>query len=405
MRALSLRSYVEELLAYQHLVYYIQDALISLLLWRGHFPCTIAGHTIKLPLHSINGFISLTILVEHPRLAPSFFFASIGWLLLAVMGWRRRSPDPWSRCKPYRHFAETMASGHSLSPAVSIEAFENAEEAAKFQEAMQKRIIDAEEAAKIAYEQQQKEQEEEMREMEGIGGDTDISTKQGSGIVSSIDVFRPFLYPIQQYLGITVGYVRIIRNVFIWEESYISFWMTTGCFILGVVFFFLPWLFLLQWTARIIVWVVFGPWMKLVDVFYYSKIKPLSVEELEKQKRAAELARRLKRKDAVREARINKENAAKLKAMKKIMFGKFVTKVPVIKEDRHHDFPLAESSATPFKPEPHTLAELAMKEAGYHRTRLPGQHLVGDMIPRVRSIDPMLCGCDCPLAHIFSLHG
>jgi hypothetical protein len=380
---LSSSSYVEELLAYQHLIYYLQDAVMSLLLWRGHFQCTIAGHELLLPLHSLNAFIMLALLVEHPRLAPSFFFGSIGWLLVAVMGWRRRSPDPWSRCKPYRQFAETLAMGNSLEPNYSIEAYENAEEAAKFQEKMQKRIADAEEAARVAYEQQQKEQEEEMAEMEGIGGDTDISTKEGGGIVSTIDVFKPFLYPIQQYLDLAVGYVRIVRNVIVWEEAYISFWVTTGCFALSFVFFFLPWVFLLQWTARIIVWVVFGPWMKLVDVFYVSKIKPLTEEELEAQKKAAEQLRLMKRKDAVRELRIQKEDAAKLKAMKKIMFGKFVTRVPVLKQDRHQDFPLAESSATPYKPEPHTLAELAMKEAGYHCTRLPGQHLVGDMIPRV----------------------
>jgi len=378
-----INSYVEELLSYQHLVYYVQDAVISLLLWRGHFTCTFAGHTIMLPLHSLNAFITLTVLVEHPRLAPSFFFASIGWLLVAVMGWRRRSPDPWSRCKPYREFAEALALGHCVTPPDSIASFENAEEAAKFQEKMQKRIIDAEEAARIAYEKQQKEQEEEMAEVQGIGGDTDISTKHGSGIVSSIDVFKPFLYPIQQYLDLAVGYVRIVRNIVIWDEAYMSFWITTGCFVLAVVFYFLPWVFMLQWTARIVVWVLFGPWMKAVDVFYYSKIKPLTEEELARKQREADKARLLKRKDAVREARIQKENAAKLKAMKKIMFGKFVTKVPVIKQDRHHDFPLAESSATPYHPEPQSLAELAMKEAGYHRTRMPGQHLVGVMIPRV----------------------
>lgn len=379
-----INSYVEELLSYQHLMYYIQDAVMSVLLWKGHFECTILGHDIKLPLHSMNAFITLTTLVEHPRLAPCFFFASIGWLLVAVMGWRRRAPDPWSRCKPYTEFAETLALGNSMAAPPSIDSYENAEEAAKFQESMQQRIIDAEESARVAYEKQQKEQEEEMAEIEGVGGDADISTKQGSGIVSSIDVFKPFLFPIQQYLDLAVGYVRIVRNVIVWQEAYISFWVTTGCFGLAVVFFFLPWVFLLQWTARIIVWVVFGPWMKLVDVFYVSKIKPLSEDEEAEKQRQAELARRLRRKDKVKEARIQKEDATKLKAMKKIMFGKFVTKVPVIKQDRHQDFPLAESSATPYTPKEHSLAELAMKEAGYHRTRLPGQHLVGNMIPRVR---------------------
>jgi hypothetical protein len=65
------------------------------------------------------------------------------------------------------------------------------------------------------------------------------------------------------------------------------------------------------------------------------------------------------------------------------MFGKFAMRIPILKQDRYVDTPLAESSATPYKEKEFTLAELAMKEAGYNRTRVPGQTLVGDMIPLI----------------------
>mmetsp|Transcript_989 Transcript_989/g.1381 ORF Transcript_989/g.1381 Transcript_989/m.1381 type:complete len:142 (+) Transcript_989:482-907(+) len=65
------------------------------------------------------------------------------------------------------------------------------------------------------------------------------------------------------------------------------------------------------------------------------------------------------------------------------MFGKHITNLPILKQDRYKDKSLPESYAVPYKPVPLPLADLAMKEAGYNRTRLAGQHLVGTMIPRV----------------------
>ena len=125
--------------------------------------------------------------------------------------------------------------------------------------------------------------------------------------------------------------------------------------------------------------------MKLVDIFYVSKLEPPSDEDLELRILKERERRRLASSAAIAEARVKRENAAKLKAMKTYMFGKYVTRVPTLKEDRYRDVPLPESSAVPYTAQPVPLSELAMQEAGYNRTRLPGQHLVGDMIPKVSS--------------------
>jgi len=52
------------------------------------------------------------------------------------------------------------------------------------------------------------------------------------------------------------------------------------------------------------------------------------------------------------------------------MFGKYITNIPILKQDRYKDKPLPESYAVPYKPDPLPLADLAMKEAGYSRARL-----------------------------------
>ena len=127
--------------------------------------------------------------------------------------------------------------------------------------------------------------------------------------------------------------------------------------------------------------------MKLVDVFYYSRIKPLSEDELEEREELQRLQRQELTTKAATANRIKRENAAKLRDIKKFLFGNYISRVPILKADRHRDVPLPESQAIPYRPKPLPLAELAMKEAGYRRTRLPGQHLAGDMIPRYMIIN------------------
>ena len=179
--------------------------------------------------------------------------------------------------------------------------------------------------------------------------------------------------------------VRHVKHVLSWQECYIAFWVTLGCILLSVICFFIPWFFFITWTTRLTVWAVFGPWMKLVDVYYVSKIKPLTEEQLAQQQERDRAKRRLDLMTAVAGARVKREDKIKLKAMKKYMFGKYITRVPVLKEDRYRDLPLPESTAVPFRPDPIPMSELAMSDAGYRKIRLPGQHLVGDMIPRVKS--------------------
>lgn len=393
--------YIEELLELQHILFYLQDAAETLLLWRGTLELPFFGKTFMIPVHSASAFLSAILLVEHPQMFPSFCFAMWAWVLLATMDYRRTLPDIWSRCKPFREFLETLALGEATNPPPTIKRNQNLEAAIAFREKYQHRIEKAERDAMAAYEESAKAQEEYDKEMEEIGDDnTDIATKRG-GV--SIDPFKSILFPVQQNLAIACRYLRHAKYIIFWEECYISFWITTGCLLVSFIFMFVPWAFLIKWTTRLLVWTLFGPWMKLVDVYYVSKIKDRTEEELAEQIQQNRVERRLATTAAVSEARMKREDASKLKAMKKHMFGKYITRVPILKEDRYRDMPLPESSATPYRPVPLPLSELAMQEAGYHRTRLAGQHLIGNMIPKVSQL-AVLVYMNCASRSIFSPH-
>ena len=378
-------SYIEELLALQHILFYLEDGIISLLLWQGTLRIPLGGsrEPLLFPIHSLTAFVLATTLVEHPQLVPSFCFGSIAWLMLALNGYRRNLPDAWSRCKSFRELLEVLVLGKSQTPPDSIKKYENLEKAQAFIDSWKKRISDAEEEAEKAYKESLKRQEEYEREMEEIGDETtDISTK-GGGV--SIDPFKPILFPVQQNLAIVCRYVRHVKHILMWEEFYIAFWVTAGCLLLSLIFFFVPWFFIIKWSSRLVVWTLFGPWMKLVDVYYWSKLKPLSQSEREEKLRVEREKHRKRFSAALSAARVKQEEIVKLKVMKKYLFGKFIVRVPVLKEDRYRDSPLPESMAVPYVHDRRPLAELAMDDVGYHKIRLPGQHLEGHMIPRVSS--------------------
>jgi hypothetical protein len=376
--------YIEELLALQHSLFYLQDAVESLLLWRGTLPITVSGKKYKFPIHSLIAFVTSVLLVENPELFPSLFFAMLGWVFLVSMDYRRNLPDPWSRCKTFREFILTLVFGNAPIHERMIRERENEEEARAYIERWKTRVKESEVAAAKAYKDSMEAQEEYEREMEEISQvDTDLSTKSG-GI--TFDPFKPILYPLQQNLALVCRYTRRAKHIFCWQECYIAFWITAGCFLVSFIFLFVPWFFLLKWISRLIVWTLFGPWMKLIDVYYLSQIKPLTEEEILLKREQEREKRRMLLSAAVKEARIKRENVSKLKAMKQYMFGRFITRVPVLKEDRYSDIPLPDSSATPYRPKPTPLSVLAMEESGYRRTRVPGQHLVGDMIPRIETM-------------------
>jgi len=386
-------------MTYQSLWVDVKRALVSLIFWRGQFDVEFMGNSYMLPVHSMIAFLIFVLLVERPLYIPSFFFASIAWLMLAIMFQRLHNPNPWRRCKSFLELFLTLVIGSSGTGPLSIKANENKAEAVAFEQRLRQRIMDAEAASLKAAKEAEEEQALAEKEADEIGEtNIDISKQRSGG--HSIDPFRKIMEPIQINLQIICKIIRYIRNILIWEECYLSFWLTICCVILSIACMFVPWAFLVLWTSRVIVWTFFGPWMKLADVYYYTPIENMTEEEIERRKDNYKMNRRLNTQAKALEARIERENAQKLKDMKKLMFGKFIMKVPVFKEDRWRDTPLPQSKAEPYIPKSLALAELAMQEAGYHRIRVPGQHLEGDMIPTIQ----VKAFTDAPVGQATKLH-
>lgn len=368
------------------MTFYLEDALATLLLWRGHFPVRIGSKVILLPLHSLAAFLVSVSLVERPEYLPSFFFASIVWIMMAVLGWRNDSPNVWRKCTSYKTIAQKILTGHTPSPHQTIEPFQNWEQAKSDIDKFMERITESQKRASIAEQKASKEilirEKQEEERLEDLR-ETDTTTKT-QGIEASVNPVGRSLLPFQLALGMLCRSLRFVKNVVIWEEAYFSFWVVSSCIFLSVACLFIPWFWIIRWSSRLFVWTIFGPWMKLLDI-YWHKIKELK-ETAGDSDSMWEQVQAARSSDAKSERRVKKENAKKMKKMKQYMFGKFSVEIPILKLDRYADVPLPDSAAKPCQAKELTLAELAMDEAGYNRTRLPGQNLVGDMIPAVSSM-------------------
>merc|ERR1712071_57705 len=149
----------------------------------------------------------------------------------------------------------------------------------------------------------------------------------------SLNVLVFVIKPLQNILTLIIRPLRALAKIIKWENDRIAFILTTACLLVGFRFIFVPWGFITKWTVRIIVWTVFGPWMKLVDIFVLNK--PKDPQDIPKGLFMALLrAKRIK------------EKATKLKAFKQYLFGKNVYSTPGSNFfERFSDHPLPLSSA------------------------------------------------------------
>jgi hypothetical protein len=170
----------------QQIAFHIQDAVLTVVLWRGTAPVQIRGHKFKVPVHSITAFLLSVILVEHPHFLPSFALFAVAWLLLAIMGYRRSSPDVWSRCKSFTELADCLIVGESRAPPDSIAPYTNSDEANAYHLQWQQRLVDAEEAASRAYDDTTIEPDDDTSLHAEHASDALVSPRRGV----SLDPFR-----------------------------------------------------------------------------------------------------------------------------------------------------------------------------------------------------------------------
>lgn len=193
-------------------------------------------------------------------------------------------------------------------------------------------------------------------------GDDAIQTKLQVGL--PLDLLKT-LGRYQGYIGDFLQYARFLKIILCWEESIVSFWITAVLLAVGLASLLLPWSFILTWSGRLFIWGLFGPHMKIVDLLLRSNSEDDStiIKAMEKFNQDVVVAR-AKHQDAV-----------KLKDVKCLAFGDYITLVPSFNLTRHYDHPLASSFARLYQPG----NEIKMAPG-----RIPPQQFYGTMIPRTQ---------------------
>jgi len=210
-----------------------------------------------------------------------------------------------------------------------------------------------------------------------VSAETSISTNTFN---ISLSLLKPILYPIQKAIMPIASRLRVARNIVTWEEPYIASLLTGGSIALGVVFLIFPWGFVFRWSSRALAWGLLGPHMKLVDIFYYSKLNADLTHEEELAQAETDLqAQILKRRIAARGARIQREDAACQRDMKAVLFGEYISKIATFSAERFVDIPSFSSTAQPYDDSQET------KRRDLFSTRIYGQTLnLDSIIPDVR---------------------
>jgi len=390
----TLNLYIEELTSYLYVQYYLIDAVESLLFWRGHVPLPPFG--IKIPLHSAIAFIMAITMAENPCLGFAYSWFLNAWLLLAIQTWRSTViPNVWCKTKSFSQILRMLVLNTPLTKPERIPPHCREEEAVSYMKEMEERIERAEAAAAKRQEEQLRllaQHEKEMAELDAGDVVDPDATNNGGAAGLGLNPLKKILYPVQQICAQVCTAVRFVRNVYLWDEPYLAFFVTLGSLVLGCICLVTPWSFLIRWTSRLFAWGIFGPHMKLVDVFYYSKLqqqqqKPSKTTEEDdddvqnnyKEKFAERL--NIQRQQAQQTKQVafeQTEQAKKMRSMKELLFGKFIMRIPAFHTERYREFPMFSSYCEPHNNKKNT--EMKM-------TRLGGQTLVGTMIPQLKEFD------------------
>lgn len=169
------RSYINEIFEYKSdISYCLSDSIKSLIFWRGQVEIL----NLLIPLHSLVFFCSATTLVERPYMFPSFILLAAAWIMLATNSRQRHHPSPWMRPLGFRHYLSILWTGKSTQPIKRIASYENQEKTQAYEK---------EWAARLARDQQKRDEEfARLEEINHIGNDK-IDTKT-DGMLIPIDL-------------------------------------------------------------------------------------------------------------------------------------------------------------------------------------------------------------------------
>jgi hypothetical protein len=228
-----------------------------------HLPLKIYGTELNLPIHSFVAFLMGITLVENLNLLPSYLLFSIAWFLMATYEASMKHPSPWAGSIRLKHMYMNTIYGKVRAFPESIAEYENEAAVRAYDEELKRRHEEEQEILK-----QRQETARQLTELYGQGATEpdDLSairvTKKDVNIVndmiSSVNPLSTSLLPIQQMLGHTASYIRILHSILSWDESIYAFLILNASIAVGIIFLFVPWGWIARWFFRLTIWIFLG---------------------------------------------------------------------------------------------------------------------------------------------------
>eukprot|EP00980_Cylindrotheca_fusiformis_P014365 scaffold3827_cov179-Cylindrotheca_fusiformis.AAC.29 len=382
----TISNYITELWTYWEFTH-INQFFWALILWKSHYTLYLPipfwkPPPLYIPLRSMVAFAWGIALSRNLELFPSFVAFSVAWVLIATHDAQSRRPSVWQRPRGYFDLLGALLFNKTPRPR-GIAKFHDHDRVRKFKK-IEKAIKQAQEEALKFYYLEQANFESQAAETSMGTADLDISTQTSGGIIDMFMVpFIPILLPVQLWLHWFCRWFRIAKGIVLWRDSYYAFWLVTASLVTSFVFLWVPWTLVIKWALKVVVWVFLGPWMKLVDVYYYKYKERNEKTEEEIKKDLEEELKQLRNQWSgwSNYRKMMYEEAVKTKDIKEYMFGHYVMGVPRVKDEFDYDDPLPSSSAEP-KDSDEGRALCNVNIVG----RKHGQELFGTMI-RLREKD------------------
>ena len=183
----------------------------------------------------------------------------------------------------------------------------------------------------------------------------------------------------------------MFRNYVNWR-SYGAYFTSMELLALGTMFLIFPMHLVILWTARLCVWIVLGPLMKVVDIlFIHAHYRTREDLEADPEFHGTELESILTSsslEQMVHCGRLASEEAMKLKAMREYKFGKLSQLVPAVDTQRQPSIPLPNSIAQPYLGSGGDPAKgfVDVDSKKIKWTYVVGQHLTGTMVHRHEAV-------------------
>jgi hypothetical protein len=295
------------------------------------------------------------------------------WILFAMLEIQRDNPNPWKKPRTYiamlsELILNTSYGGHEIEKNENIEAITDYDERRKERMLLRKEAVDRmtaqneQDASRLAKEQAELDKQTHDHSADVTAGATEFL----------LSPFKAILDPIQRILFLLCVYLRVAKNILMWRDSAVAFWLSTIALSFSAISFFVPWTFLIRWAFRVGVIALFGPWMKLVDIFLVEHD-----DNLTKAERKAKLKKEMKERyefllSQSKIGRLIQEHEMKFNDMHRYLYGQYGHRVPVFKEERFAFVPLSVGFAVPYDPTDKPPANIV--------GRINGQILEGDML-------------------------